>query len=185
VTDLSHPAIQRLVEVASRKGVTLDITFFSDSTHTAEEAAATFGAELGQIVKSLVFVAPRLDGRLVPIVCLVSGRNSLDLGLLAAVTGESAIRRATAGEVRDLTGFSIGGIPPFGYGRNVVTVMDQDLGSYEWVWASAGTDTAAFRVSPGTLRMLANAVVAPLSEAAWIQPARAAAVEPRLQFGAG
>ena len=165
MTGLSHPTIQRLVEVASRKGVTLDITIFSDSTHTAEEAAAAFGAELGQIVKSLVFVAPRLDGRLVPIVCLVSGRNNVDLGLLAAVTGESAIRRATAGEVRDLTGFSIGSVPPFGYGRNVVTVMDQDLGSCEWVWASAGMNTAALRVSPGILRMLANAVVAPLARA--------------------
>jgi prolyl-tRNA editing enzyme YbaK/EbsC (Cys-tRNA(Pro) deacylase) len=184
VTDLSHPAIQRVVEVASRKGVTLDITIFSGSTHTAEEAAGAVGAELGQIVKSLVFVAPRLDGRLVPIVCLVSGRNRVDLGLLAAVTGESAIRRATASEVRELTGFSIGGIPPFGHGRNVRTVMDQDLGAYEWVWAAAGTDTAVFRLSPGTLRMLANAVVAPLSEAPWIQPVPAA-VEPRLQFEAG
>jgi prolyl-tRNA editing enzyme YbaK/EbsC (Cys-tRNA(Pro) deacylase) len=185
VTDLSHPAIRRVVEAASRKGVKLDITVFKDSTRTAEEAAATVGAELGQIVKSLVFVVPRLDGRLVPIVCLVSGRNLVDLGLLAAVTGESAIRRATASEVRDLTGFSIGGIPPFSHGRNVLTVMDQDLGVYEWVWAAAGTDTAVFRVSPGTLRMLANAFVAPIAETAWIQPRRAAAAEPRLQFEAG
>ena len=185
MTDLSHPAIQRVVEAASRKGVTLDITIFSDSTRTAEEAAATVGAELGQIVKSLVFVAPRLDGRLVPIVCLVSGRNLVDLSLLAAVTGESAIRRATANEVRDLTGFSIGGIPPFGHGRNVQTVMDQDLGVYEWVWAAAGTDTAVFRVSPGTLRMLANAFVAPIAETSWMHSARAAAAEPRLQFETG
>ncbi len=185
MSDLSHPAIQRVVEVASRKGVTLDIRVFGDSTHTAEEAAATVGAELGQIVKSLVFVAPRLDGRLAPIVCLVSGRNRVDLHLLAAVTGESAVRRATAGEVRELTGFTIGGVPPFGHGRSVRIVMDQDLGVYEWVWAAAGTDTAVFRVSPGTLRMLANAVVAPIAEAEWIHPARAAVIERRLQFEAG
>lgn len=185
MSDLSHPAIQRVVEVASRKGVTLDIQVFGDSTHTAEEAAATVGAELGQIVKSLVFVAPRLDGRLAPIVCLVSGRNRVDLHLLAAVTGESVVRRATAGEVRELTGFSIGGVPPFGHGRSVRIVMDQDLGVYEWVWAAAGTDTAVFRVSPGTLRMLANAVVAPIAEAEWIHPARAAVIERRLQFEAG
>jgi prolyl-tRNA editing enzyme YbaK/EbsC (Cys-tRNA(Pro) deacylase) len=185
VTDLSHPSIQRVVEVASRKGVSLDITVFSDSTHTAEDAAATVGAEVGQIVKSLIFVAPRPDGRLTPIVCLVSGRNRVDVRLLAAVTGESAIRRATATEVRELTGFSIGGIPPFGHGRNVQTVMDQDLGVYEWVWAAAGTDSAVFRVSPGTLRMLANAVVAPVAENSWVEPIRAAAPEPRLQFEAG
>jgi prolyl-tRNA editing enzyme YbaK/EbsC (Cys-tRNA(Pro) deacylase) len=185
VTDLSHPAIQRVVEVASRKGVTLDITVFGDSTHTAEDAAATVGAELGQIVKSLVFVAPRFDGRLLPIVALASGRNRVDIHLLAAVVGETSIRRATASEVRELTGFSIGGVPPFGHGRNIRTVMDQDLCVYEWVWAAAGTDSAVFRVSPGTLRMLANATVAPIAETSWAQPARVASIEPRLQFEAG
>jgi len=73
VTDLLHPAIQRVVEVASRKGVALDIRLMPATTHTAEEAAAALDAELGQIVKSLVFVAPRPDGRLIPVVCLVSG----------------------------------------------------------------------------------------------------------------
>ena len=61
---------------------------FDESTHTAAEAAAAVGAELGQIVKSLVFVAPGDDGDLEPILCLVSGPNRVDLARLAAVTGE-------------------------------------------------------------------------------------------------
>ena len=180
MSDLSHPAIQRVVQAASRKGVKLDITIFDDSTHTAEEAAAVVGADLGQIVKSLVFVAPRAGGRLVPIVCLVSGRNRVDLAQLAAVTGEAAIRRATAREARDLTGFSIGGIPPFGHGHDVRIVMDPDLCPYPVVWASAGTDAAIFPVPPGTLRILANALVAPIAEEAWI-PA-AIGIETRMRF---
>jgi prolyl-tRNA editing enzyme YbaK/EbsC (Cys-tRNA(Pro) deacylase) len=155
-----------------------------DSTHSAEDAAAAVGAGLGQIVKSLVFVAPRPEGRLAAIVCLVSGRNQVDLSLLAAVTGEFAIRRATAREARDLTGYSIGGIPPFGHGRDVRILMDQDLCQYQWVWAAAGTDTAVFRVEPRVLRMLSNAIVSPLAEPAWV-PAAPAQLEPRLQFEAG
>jgi prolyl-tRNA editing enzyme YbaK/EbsC (Cys-tRNA(Pro) deacylase) len=183
VSDLSHPAIQRVVQGAARKGVKLDITVFDESTHTAEEAAAVVGADLGQIVKSLVFVAPRPGGRLVPIVCLVSGRNRVDLALLAAVTGEAAIRRATARETRELTGFAIGGIPPFGHGHDVRIVMDPDLCPYPVVWAAAGTDSAIFPVPPGTLRVLANALVAPIAEDAWI-PA-AIGVETRLRFETG
>ena len=95
------PAIARVIEAAARKGVTLDIRVFSDSTHTAEEAAAAVGAELGQIVKSLVFVAPRADGAVEPILCLVSGPNRVDLPRLAAVTGEPNIRRASAREARE------------------------------------------------------------------------------------
>ena len=81
-----HPSIQRVLDAAERKGVTLEVTTFAESTHTAVEAAAALGAELGQIVKSLVFVAPDDDG-LEPILCLVSGPDRVDVARLAAVVG--------------------------------------------------------------------------------------------------
>jgi prolyl-tRNA editing enzyme YbaK/EbsC (Cys-tRNA(Pro) deacylase) len=161
---LDHPGIQRVREAAERKGVTLEIRVFDESTHTAEEAAATVNAELGQIVKSLVFVAPTEDGGLEPVICLVSGPNRVDPARLAAVTGERDIRRATAREAQELTGYSIGGIPPFGHTRPVRAVMDPDLTQYQVVWAAAGTPTAVFPVPPGTLRVLSNATVAPITE---------------------
>jgi prolyl-tRNA editing enzyme YbaK/EbsC (Cys-tRNA(Pro) deacylase) len=185
VTDLSHPAIQKVIEVASRKGVALDIRLLPECTRSAEEAAAAVDAEVGQIVKSLVFVVPRPDGRLAAIVCLVSGRNEVDMTLLAAVTGEVAIRPATLREARELTGYPDHGTPPFGHGRDVRVLMDQDLAQYEWIWAAAGTDTAIFRVAPGTLRMLSNAIVAPVAVTSWIHAAALARKEPRLQFEAG
>ncbi len=154
----------RVVEAAARKAVTLEIRVFADSTHTAEQAAAAVGAELGQIVKSLVFVAPQDDGALEPILCLVSGPNRVDLPRLAAVTGEPGIRRASAREARDLTGFVIGGIPPIGHARPVRVVMDPDLGRFRSVWAAAGAPNAVFEVPPATLRSLANATVAPIAE---------------------
>lgn len=162
---VNHPAIQRVLDAAARKGVSLDIHIFEASTHTAAAAAAAVGAELGQIVKSLVFVAPNDDGGLEPILCLVSGQNRVDLPRLAAVTGEPDIRRATAKEANDLTGFVIGGIPPFGHPRPIRVIMDPDLGRYPVVWAAAGTPSAVFPVPPASLRLLANAVVAPIAEA--------------------
>ena len=158
-----HPAIQRVLDAATRKGVTLEVTTFSESTHTAADAAAALGTELGQIVKSLVFVITSDDGP-EPLVCLVSGPNRVDLARLAAVTGESDLRRATAREAHDLTGFSIGGIPPIGHARPVRVIMDPDLGRYPVVWAAAGLPTAVFPVPPATLRVLANATVAPIAE---------------------
>jgi prolyl-tRNA editing enzyme YbaK/EbsC (Cys-tRNA(Pro) deacylase) len=85
--------------------------------------------------------------------------------LLAAVTGEVAIRAAGSREARKLTGHSIGAIAPFGHGREVRILMDQDLCAYQWIWVAAGTDSAVFRVAPRTLRMLSNAVVAPVATA--------------------
>jgi len=158
------PAIQSVIDAAARRGVTLDVTVFDESTHTAAEAAAAVGAEIGQIVKSLVFVAPRQDAQPEPILCLVAGSNRVDVARLAAATGEPGIRRATAREVHDLTGFSIGGIPPIGHDRSIRVVMDPDLQRFPLVWAAAGRPTAVFPVSPATLEMIANAVVVPIAE---------------------
>jgi prolyl-tRNA editing enzyme YbaK/EbsC (Cys-tRNA(Pro) deacylase) len=159
----AHPSIQRVLDAALRKGVTIEVTRFTESTHTAAEAAAAVGAELGQIVKSIVFVVASGDGA-EPLLCLVAGPNRVDLARLAAVAGESDVRRATAREAHELTGFSIGGIPPIGHARPVRVIMDPDLGRYPVVWAAAGLPTAVFPVPPGTLRVLANATVAPITE---------------------
>jgi Cys-tRNA(Pro) deacylase len=158
-----HPAVQRVVDAAAKKGVTLDIHHFPEGTHTAEDAARAVGSEIGQIVKSLVFVAPAGEGHR-PILCLVSGPNRVDLGRLAAVTGEPDVRRATAAEAKELTGYTIGGIPPIGHGGSLRVVMDPDLGRFPTVWAAAGTATAVFPVTPRTLQALANAHVAPICE---------------------
>jgi prolyl-tRNA editing enzyme YbaK/EbsC (Cys-tRNA(Pro) deacylase) len=162
--DRVHPSIQRVLDAATRKGVTLEVTVFDESTHTAAEAAAALGAELGQIVKSLVFVMSGESG-VEPLLCLVSGTNRVDLARLAAVTNTADVRRATAREAHELTGFAIGGIPPIGHTRPVRTIMDPDLGRYQVVWAAAGLSTAVFPVPPATLRTLANATVAPIAEA--------------------
>ena len=161
--DLLHPSIQRVVDAAARKGVTLEVTRFDESTHTAAEAAAAVGAALGQIVKSLVFVVPNGAG-IEPILCLVAGHNRVDLARLAAVIAAPDVRRASAREAHDLTGFSIGGIPPIGHERQVRVIMDPDLGRYPVVWAAAGLPTAVFPVPPGPLRILSNAMVAPIAE---------------------
>jgi prolyl-tRNA editing enzyme YbaK/EbsC (Cys-tRNA(Pro) deacylase) len=153
-----------VIDAAAKKGVALAVTTFDESTHTALQAARAVRAELGQIVKSLVFVIPRQDDGLEAILCLVSGQNRVDVARLAAVLANSDVRRASAREANDLTGFVIGGIPPFGHEHRMRVLMDPDLARYEIVWAAAGLPNAVFPVSPATLRMLADAQVAPIVE---------------------
>lgn len=162
------PAVRRVVEAAARKGVAIRVTLLDATSHTAEDAAAALGVEQAQIVKSLVFVVPDEEQRLDPVICLVAGTNRVDVARLAAVTGEREIRRATAREAREVTGFTIGGIPPLGHARAPRVVMDPDLDRFPVVWAAAGADRAVFPVSPAALRALTNAVVAPI--AAMVEP---------------
>jgi prolyl-tRNA editing enzyme YbaK/EbsC (Cys-tRNA(Pro) deacylase) len=176
VSELPNPAIARVLEVASRKGIALDIRIFDGAMRTPAEAAATVDAEVGQVVKPVLFVAPRPENRVVQVLCLMSGSADVDMRLLSAVTGENAIRPATDREIRELTGFAPGELPPVGYARNARVFMDQDLCPFQWVWSSAGSDRSLFRLTPGMLRMLANATVAPISAAPWV-------VAPMSRFG--
>jgi prolyl-tRNA editing enzyme YbaK/EbsC (Cys-tRNA(Pro) deacylase) len=126
---------------------------FPDGTRTATDAARAVGCELGQIVKSLVFVA---GGR--PVVVLVSGSNRLDEKRLGAVAG-TPVAKADAEIARLATGYSIGGVPPFGHATEVPVFMDRDLFGYEAVWAAAGRPDSVFEIAPARLRELSNATV--------------------------
>jgi Cys-tRNA(Pro) deacylase len=154
--------MERVVGAAARHGVDLEVITFDESTHTAADAARALGADVAQIVKSLVFVSEGPAG-LRPCLVLASGANRVDIERLASELSEAHVRRATAGEVRELTGFVIGGVPPFGHRTAMRTVMDPDLQRYETVWAAAGTANTVFAIAPDRLRTLADAVVAPIA----------------------
>ena len=105
---------------------------FPQGTRTAVDAARAVGCDVGQIVKSLVFVA---GGK--PVVALVSGANRLDEKRLAAVAGEPVVK-ADADTARTATGYAIGGVPPFGHTTDVPVFMDRELLEHRVVWAAAG-----------------------------------------------
>jgi Cys-tRNA(Pro) deacylase len=127
---------------------------FPSGTRTAVDAARAVGCDVGQIVKSLVFIA---GGK--PVVALVSGANRLDEKRLAAVAGEP-VAKADAETARDATGYSIGGVPPFGHATEVPVFMDRDLLGHEVLWAAAGRPDSVFEISPDRLRELSHATVA-------------------------
>lgn len=129
---------------------------FPQGTRTASDAARAVGCEVGQIVKSLVFVA---GGR--PVVALVSGANRLDEARLGAITG-GEVTKADAETARAATGYSIGGVPPFGHATDLPVFMDRDLLNYPVVWAAAGRPDSVFEIPPVRLRELSRATVADL-----------------------
>ncbi len=152
-------SVQRFAGAARDLGLQVEIREFPEGTRTAEDAARAIGVDVGQIVKSLVFMS---DGR--PVVCLMSGPNRLDATLLAAAAGATDVRRANADEVREATGFAVGGVPPFGQRSRVPVFADRDLLRYETVWAAAGTPMAVFAVAPEALVGACGATVADLKE---------------------
>ena len=147
--------MSRVREFASARGVDLAVRRFSATTRTAEDAAREIGTAVERIVKSLVFMAGSE-----PVVVLCSGRSRVDEALLAETLGASSARRATADEAKTLTGYAIGGVPPFAHARPCRVVADEGLLAFDEVWAAAGLPDAVFPIAPRELVRIADARVA-------------------------
>ncbi len=108
--------------------------------------------QVGQIVKSLVF---RSGDETVVVLC--SGAQRVDEAKLAATLGTPAVRRATANEVKDATGYAIGGVPPFAHANPCRVVCDLSLLGFDEVWAASGLPDAVFPIAPSDLVRLSGA----------------------------
>jgi len=134
-----HPTAERLAERLRRRGLEIEVRTLSDSARTAALAAAALGVEVGQIVKSLVFLR---DGA--PVVVLCAGDRRVDSARLG-------LSPASAERVRQVTGFSIGGVPPLGHDVPLETTIDESLRRFAVVWAAAGTPHDVFAVKTEAL----------------------------------
>ena len=154
-----HPNVARVTDAARAAGVDISVERFPEGTRTAADAARAVGCEVGQIVKSLVFMA---DAR--PVVALVSGAKRVDLSRLATAVGATEARRADGDEARAATGFAIGGVPPFGHASQVAVVIDRDLLAFDRVWAAAGLPDAVFAIAPDDLLRASGGTIADVKE---------------------
>jgi prolyl-tRNA editing enzyme YbaK/EbsC (Cys-tRNA(Pro) deacylase) len=129
-----HPTAARLAQRLSERGVHIEVVTLSDSARTAALAAAALGVEVGQIVKSLVFMRGEA-----PVLVLCAGDRRVDAERLG-------LSPARAELVRAVTGFSIGGVPPLGHDTKLPTTIDESLRRFEVVWAAAGTPHDVFGI---------------------------------------
>jgi Cys-tRNA(Pro) deacylase len=119
------------------------VEILPSSTRSAQEAAQAIGCSLGQIAKSLIF---QTSGNERAVLVIASGKNRVDENRMAAWVGET-IQVADARFVRQVTGYAIGGVPPIGHKQEIETFIDQDLLSFDTIWAAAGTPHAVFRLT--------------------------------------
>jgi prolyl-tRNA editing enzyme YbaK/EbsC (Cys-tRNA(Pro) deacylase) len=143
-----HPTAAKVQGRLAARGLHVDVVVLPDSTRTAAEAAAACGCDVGQIVKSLVFV---VDGEPTMVLCAGDRR-------VTQVEG----RPASADEAREATGFAIGGIPPLGHDVELPTIVDESLRRFARVWCAAGTPHAVFETGVDELlAALPEAMVQP------------------------
>ena len=135
---------QKVIDRARELGLEVDVRRLSGTTATVGDAARAVGCQEAEIAKSLVFVA---DGD--PVLCIASGSHRVDPGLLVEALDVAEVRQATPDEVRAATGFSVGGVPPFGH--DLPVVFDESLLDHDRVYAAGGDGHSLFEVDPRKL----------------------------------
>ncbi|OHV28769.1 MULTISPECIES: YbaK/EbsC family protein [Pseudofrankia] len=140
-----HPTVERFQTRLRDLGAMGEARELPNSSHTATEAAEALDVSVGQIVKSLVFLAGEK-----PIMVLASGDNQVDTEKVAELLGEP-VGRAGAKTVREATGYAIGGVPPVGHATEMRILVDRDLLAHAELWAAAGTPNAVFQTNPDEL----------------------------------
>lgn len=146
-------AEQRVADALSGHGLASQVMVLEQLATTAQMAAEALGVEVGRIVKSLVFRGSD-SGR--PYLLLVSGANRVHEKRVGRLLGES-LDRPDADFVKHHTGFSIGGVSPFGHPSPIATYVDEALFGFATVWAAAGHPRSVFEIAAPDLERTTGA----------------------------
>ena len=141
---LEKAAVKRFKEAADLLGVKGEINILAETARTAIDAANGLGIEVGQIASSLIFKLPSGN----PLLIITSGRHRVNTDLVARNLDIPELGRADANYVKEVSGYSVGGVSPIGWITTPeITLIDEALNDYEIVWAASGHPHAVYPTS--------------------------------------
>jgi Cys-tRNA(Pro) deacylase len=128
------------------RGVPGELIRPGDPTPTVEAAAAALGVKPEQVIKSLLFL---VDGS--PYLVIVRGTARVNTAKLLEVLGAREARLGKRAEVEAITGFPVGGTPPFGHRQTVPVLIDRGVLDLEEIYAGGGADDVMLRLKVSDL----------------------------------
>ena len=156
---LDKEAVKRVQKSLSSFDGTLKAQVLEQSTRTAKDAATALRCEVGAIVKSLLL---KVEDEF--ILCLVSGDKKCSLNKVKKLTGKKDVCMANAEDVKEKTGFTIGGVSPVGLTNNLEIMIDDQLNRFQDIFAAAGHPNVVFKIDFKNLKEITKGVILDISE---------------------
>ena len=156
---LDKETVKRVEKILNDFDPNLDVVILEQTARTANDAATALGCNVGAIVKSLLF---KIGDKFC--LCLVSGDKRCSLNKLKKKLDEKDVLMASPEEVKQVTGYTIGGVSPIGHLVKIKIYMDKNLERFSKVFAAAGRANASFVISLKKKKKLTNAEVDDLTE---------------------
>ena len=156
---LDKETVKRVEKILKDFDPNLDVVILEQTARTANDAATALGCKVGAIVKSLLFRKEKSF-----VLCLVSGDKKCSLNKLKKILVEKDVSMANADQVKEITGYTIGGVSPIGHLTKVNILIDNNLARFEDIFAAAGHTNCIFKINFEQLLKLTNGKIEELAE---------------------
>ena len=156
---LNKEPVKRAKEALKKFNSEIKVIELEQTARTANDAANSLNTEVGSIVKSLLF---RIEGNF--LLCLVSGDKRCSLNKLKKIFNSKDLSMASPDEVKDQTGYTIGGVSPVGHKNKLEILVDESLNRFKNLYAAAGHPNCIFKISFDELLNLTNGTVKDIVE---------------------
>ena len=142
MTLLNKEPVQRVERLLKEFDPNQNVIVLNTSARTASEAALSLGCEVGAIVKSLLFRTENFF-----ILCLIAGDKKASLNKIKKILNIKDAQMASADEVKNITGYTIGGVSPIGHLNKLEIFIDHSLERFNELFAAAGHPNCVFKIT--------------------------------------
>ena len=156
---LNKEPVERVRKKLEEFDKSLKIVLLESTARTAIDAAKSLNTEVGSIVKSLL-----LRTKSSYLLCLIAGDKKCSLNKLKKILKEKDLSMASANEVKEVTGFTIGGVSPIGHLKNIKVYIDKSLSRFETIYAAAGHPHCIFKISFEEIKQITSGSAMDISE---------------------
>ena len=156
---LDKEPVKRAEKSLKEFNTNLSVIILDTSARTAREAASSLGCEVGAIVKSLLFKTENTF-----ILNLVAGDRKASLNKIKKILQKKDVSMASADDVKNITGYTIGGVSPVGHLNKIDIYIDNSLNRFKDLYAAAGHPNCVFKINFKDLKSITNGSINDITE---------------------
>jgi Cys-tRNA(Pro) deacylase len=159
MTLLDKEPVKRVEKCLKEFDQTQKVIILDTSARTASDAASSLSCEIGAIVKSLLF---KTENNF--ILCLIAGDKKASLNKIKKMLNIKDVSMSSADDVKNITGFTIGGVSPIGHLNKIDIFIDNSLKRFNNLYAAAGHPNCIFKINFSDLQKISKGSIRELTE---------------------
>ena len=159
MTLLDKEPVKRVESILKKFDIKQKVIILETSARTAHEAASSLGCEVGAIVKSLLLKTENSF-----LLCLVAGDKQASLNKIKKILNIKNVSMAAADDVKNITGYTIGGVSPIGHLNKIDILIDNSLERFTSLFAAAGHPNCVFKIDFKNLQKITNGLIKDIAE---------------------